>query len=82
MCVFLNNLCFCNDYLKKNCVHRGAEKLRHLYPRKSVEVTIAKQGMVGMVGRGTLGIGRGDNTSSTHCQVLVSIPIARSCVLG
>lgn len=82
VCVFLNDLCFCNDYLLKNPCAQGAENLCHcslLYSRKSVEVTTAKQGMVGS---GTLGIGRGDNTSITHCQVLVSIPIARSCVLG
>lgn len=68
---------------KKILSAQGAEKLCHcslLYSRKSVEVTTAKQGMVSMVGSGTVGIGRADNTSITHCQILVSMPTA-SCVL-
>lgn len=82
MCVFLNDLCFCNDPSLKNLSARGGENLCHcslLYSRKSVEVTTAKQGMVGMARRGTVGISRCDNTSITHCQILVSIPMPPMC---
>lgn len=82
ICVFLNDLCFCNDPSLKNLSAQGDEKLCHcslLYSRKSVEVTTAKQGMVGMVGRGTVGTSRCDNTSITHCQILVSIPTPPMC---
>lgn len=78
MCVFLNDLCFCNDPSLKSLSTQGAEKLCYcslLDSRKSVEVTTAKQGTVGIVGSGTVGIGRGDNTSITHCQIPVFPPV-------